>query len=121
MADIFQWWDTDLAASASGDLLSVDQTVAGQQRVLRRLLTSPGSYIWHPEYGAGLPKYIGSVVDAPGIEALIRAQLLLEAAVAQDPAPVIDVQPIPSGVFVKILYVDADTGKQVNLSFDVDK
>lgn len=121
MADLFQYWDQDLVAGPAGDLLPVDGTMLGQQRVLRRLLTSPGSYIWHPEYGAGLPAYIGDTADAPSIEALIRAQLLLEAAVLQDPAPVISVAPIPSGVFVRIQYVDGDTGKQVNLSFDVSK
>lgn len=119
--DLFQWWDQDLAVGPTGDLLPVDGTTQGQQRVLRRLLTSPGSYIWHPEYGAGLPAYIGQTADTQGIEALIRAQLTLEASVAQDPAPVIQVQPIPSGVFVQIRYVDGDTGKQVNLSFDVSK
>lgn len=119
--DLFQWWDQDLQSGPTGDLLSIDGTIMGQQRVLRRLLTSPGSYIWHPEYGAGLPAYIGSTADTASIEALIRAQLMLEAAVAQTPAPVVNVKAIPSGVFVQIQYVDGDTGKQVNLTFDLDK
>jgi hypothetical protein len=121
MADLFHWWDQDLEAGPTGDLFTVEGTSLGQQRVLRRLLTSPGSYIWHPEYGAGLPAYIGSTADVSSIEALIRAQMFLEASVAQDPAPVVTASEIPSGVFVQIQYVDADTGKQVSLSFDVDK
>lgn len=121
MADLYQWWDADLSVSTTGDLLAVFGTTLGQQRVLRRLLTSPGSYIFHPTYGAGLPAYIGQTADLPGIEALIRSQLYLEAAVSQTPAPVVTVSSIPSGVFVQIQYVDGDTGKQVSLSFDVDK
>jgi hypothetical protein len=119
MADLAHWFDDDLQVSATGDLLTIDGTVLGQQRVVRRLLTNPGSYIWHPEYGAGLPSYVGQTLDKDAIGALILSQLLLESAVSQSPPPQVTVTPITGGVFVQILYVDSDTGKQVNLSFDV--
>jgi hypothetical protein len=119
--DLYHYWGEDLTVGPTGDLLPVDGTTLGQQRVLRRLLTPPSSYVWHPTYGAGLPSYIGTTASVPAIESLIRSQIALEAAVASTPAPVITVTPIPSGVFVRIQYVDADTGTQVNLSFDLDK
>jgi hypothetical protein len=121
MADLAHWWSNDLSAGPAGDLLPVDGAVRGQQRVLRRLLTVPGSYIWHPEYGAGLQLYIGEAVDPSVIEAVVRAQIALEAAVLQTPDPEIIVQQIPNGVWVRIIYTDAETGLPVTLSFDVNQ
>ncbi len=119
MKDLYHYVGNDLAASATGDLQTVDGAIKGQQRILRRLLTNPKSYIWHPEYGAGLPSYIGALIDLPKIRALIRGQMLLEAAVAKTPEPVIDLQVIPEGLSAQIQYVDAVTKQAQTLSFSV--
>lgn len=121
MADLYEIWGQDLVASATGGLLTVDGSARGQQRVLRRLMTNPGSYIWEPTYGAGLPAYVGTALDVKAISALIRLQMSLESAVAPTPTPVIDVTHFAGGLSVSIKYVDADSGVQVNLSFDVSK
>ena len=63
-SDLAHWFGQDLNVAASGDLLTVDGTAKGQQRVLRRLLTNPGDYIWEPTYGAGLASKIGQPFDA---------------------------------------------------------
>ncbi len=127
MADIFHWWGNDLTFGATGDLLPVDGTVRGEQRVVRRLLTNPaangvsGDYLWHQDYGCGLPRFVGQPADVPAISALIRSQILMEAAVAPDPAPVITVTPIlPSGLYVVIQYVDAPSQEPVLLGFDIN-
>ncbi len=120
MADLFHRVDSDLSPSPIGDLQSVDGVTRGQQRILRRLLTSPGAYIWHPDYGAGLPALVGQTLDADTITAVIRNQLALEAAVAPQPAPVITVSPIANGVFVTIVYVDADSQTQATLAFNTN-
>jgi hypothetical protein len=117
--DLAHWFGQDLNAAASGDLLTVDGTVKGQQRVLRRLLTNPGDYIWEPTYGAGLASKIGQPFDAAACEALVQAQMFLEPAVAKSPAPVISVTEITNGLFVSISYTDSDTGQVVPLSFSV--
>jgi hypothetical protein len=117
--DLAHWFGQDLNVAASGDLLTVDGTVKGQQRVLRRLLTNPGDYIWHPNYGAGLASKIGQPFDAAACAALIKAQIFLEPAVARTPPPVIGVTQITNGLFVSIAYTDAPTGNPVALSFDV--
>jgi phage baseplate assembly protein W len=119
MADLSHWYGADIAQSPSGDLAPVDGLVRGEQRVLRRLLTNPGDYVWHPSYGAGLPRYIGATVDADAIEALIRAQLLAEDSVARIPDPQISVTPITDGIFVSIAYTDASSGQLARLSFNV--
>jgi hypothetical protein len=46
--------------------------------VLRRLLTNPGSYIWHLEYRAGLPQYLGQPAVLSAINSLIISQMFLE-------------------------------------------
>lgn len=119
MIDIDQTFGGDLAASQTGDLATADGTSAGTQRVLRRLLTNPGDYLFHPSYGAGLPARVGTLADAAGIRALIRGQMLLEPAVARSPEPVVVVTDITGGIAVAIKYTDAASGAAAALSFDV--
>lgn len=110
MADLHLEWGGDLAASVTGDLVTVEQPQLGTERVLRRLLTNPGAYIWQPGYGAGLARFVGQPVDAAGVEALIRSQMRLEPAVAQDPEPVVTVSTDTGGtLFVEVRYADAAT------------
>jgi hypothetical protein len=126
--DLFHYWGTDLTASNTGDLLTVNGIVRSQQRVLRRLLTNPatpttpGDYIFEPDYGAGLPQFIGQPFDRQKSVARIRGQMLLEDSVAPTPPPVINVAPIGTdntAFSVSITYQDAATNKQVTLSFNV--
>ena len=106
MSDINHTFGGDLAVSASGDLAAVSGGALGQQRVLRRLLTNAGDYIWQLTYGAGLPSMIGMTVDAAAISGLVRSQIFLESAVAHTPTPVIDVQAQSSIVSLQITYSD---------------
>ncbi len=125
LADLYQYIGSDLSASGSGDIQTATGTVRGQQRILRRLLTNPGDYIFHPEYGAGLPKYVGRIADIAKIKALVTGQMLLEDAVARSPAPVVGVSPIASadggGFAISIQYTDAPSSQPVTLSFSVGK
>jgi hypothetical protein len=41
LADVYHYIGGDISASNTGDLQGVTDTVRGQQRVLRRLLTNP--------------------------------------------------------------------------------
>lgn len=122
MADLAHWFGNDLAVGASGDLLSIDEPTRSEQRLVRRLLTNPGDYIWHPTYGAGLASYIGTPAAAKTIEAIVRAQLDLESAVANDPVPTVAVTTYETGVMtVTIVYFNTDVGTLRTLSFDVNK
>jgi hypothetical protein len=122
MADISHVFGQDIDTGPTGDLGVVTGTVQGQQRVLRRLLTAVASYIWPAApYGGGLASYIGTATPPNQIAGVIRAQLALESAVAQSPEPVINATPFPGGISVDVAYVDADTGQQVSLSFDVNE
>jgi hypothetical protein len=107
MFDINHTFGGDLAVAVSGDIAAVSGSALGQQRVLRRLLTNAGDYIWQLTYGAGLPSMIGMPVDAAAIAGLVRSQIFLESAVAQTPTPVIDVVAQNSIVSLQISYTDA--------------
>ena len=119
MADFDNLWSTDVVLTANGDVNTVTSTALGEQRVLRRLMTNPGDYIWHPDYGAGLPRYVGTNLNLLEIEGVIREQLAKEKAVTQSPPPVVKLRPILNGLFVNILWIDADTSQQATLEFDV--
>lgn len=132
MNDLFHYFGGDLSASPTGDLRPVSGSERGKQRILRRLMTNPREvlpdgtvlppdYIAHPDYGAGLPRYVGQVFDPRKVSARIRGQMMLEDVVAKTPAPVITVQPITGGMTVTIQYVDAKAKTQQTLSFNVSK
>lgn len=127
MADISQWFGNDITFSSSGDLQQVDGLDRGRQRILRRLLTNsnddglPADYIWHPEYGCGCPRRIGETRDVNAIATAIRAQIMSEASVAQNPLPTIIANPIENGVYVSVVYIDLETGQQATLSFNINQ
>lgn len=126
--DLWHFWGTDLTPSGAGDLLAVSGTARGQQRVLRRLLTNPatakapGDYVFHGDYGAGLPSFIGKPIDKQKVIAVILSQMLLEDSVARTPTPVVTLKQIGSdntAYGVNIAYNDAATNAPVTLAFSV--
>ena len=111
MADISHVVGFDLALGPTGDLAAVSDPSLGQQRVLRRLLTNPGDYIWNLTYGAGLPGMVGKIAQPMSIRGLITSQMLREAAVAQSPLPQVTVSSDNAGtVYAYVQYSDAATG-----------
>lgn len=123
MPDISHQWGSDLGTGSTGDIATASGPLLGQQRVLRRLLTNPGEYLWQPDYGAGLARFIGQPGNVLQIRAVVRSQIFKEAVVARTPEPVIDVELAPGGaagaVYVHIRYVDAPSGQTQILSFPV--
>ena len=119
--DVNHWMGGDMTVSPTGDLGLASADLRTQQRIVRRLVTNPGDYIFHTDYGAGLPQKIGETLDVPALRGLIRAQILQEAGVAQDPEPQVDVAAITGGVSVRILYSSAITREPVSLQFNVSK
>jgi hypothetical protein len=110
----------DLSQLYGNDLATVDTTILGQQRVLRRLLTNPGDYLWNASYGAGLAQFVGQPASAGRIRSVIRSQIFQEAVVARTPEPVIDVQVSPGGTVTALVsYADSTTGETQVLSFSV--
>lgn len=124
MSDLFHQWGSDLALGPTGDLATVSGSMHGQQRILRRLLTSPSDYIWQMDYGAGLGVFVGSPASPLHIRAVIRSQVFKEAAVARTPEPVIDVEMTPGagngGAYVHLRYSDSETNQTQPLTLTVN-
>lgn len=121
MQDLYHYIGSDLSTSPTGDLMPVSDIERGKQRVLRRLLTNPGDYIFHPDYGAGLGQKVGEILNVGEWTALIRGQMLLEDCVASQPAPTISLKSIQDGVTVSIAYTDAPSGQPATLSFSLTR
>jgi len=118
--DVGHYWGGDVILGLTGDFSRASHADRSKQRVLRRLLTNPGDYIFHPAYGAGLPKLVGQAIDLPKTQALIRGQMLLEASVAKSPGPTIKARLIPGGLSVAISYTVLPDRQPVSLSFSVE-
>lgn len=115
-------WGSDIVANA-GDLDLCNSAERSRQRVLRRLLTNPGSYIWVPSYGAGLPSFIGQALSTDNfdqIKSLILSNMFQEDSVSQNPPPKIFIQTIQNGVFVQINYNENPTQNPIVLNFDLN-
>ena len=119
MSDLSHLWGSDLALGPTGDLALAFGTDEGRQRVLRRLLTNPGDYLWQPTYGAGLPQKIGAPFAVAPISALIRTQMALEPAVVRNPEPAVTVTEVTNGLSATIAYIDAATDQPASLSFSL--
>ncbi len=119
--EIFQEFGNDLVVSDEGDLETVDGVALTNQRIVRRLLTtpisviSPPDYIDNPTYGAGTPQFIGQLQTPEIVEkitGLINSQIFLEDNVAQIPAPVITITGLPNQINCTILYQNILTNSQ---------
>ena len=121
MADLALEWGGDLSFTPGGDLVLSDADILTRQRIQRRLFTAVRGYLWHLEYGAGLPQKIGNVGTTMVIQALVSANISLEASVASYPRPKVTVTESTAsyGLFIiEIDYFNATLGEQVTLSFD---
>lgn len=118
MPDLQHTFGGDLTLSPTGDLALSQGAQLGQERVLRRLLTAPGTYVWQRDYGAGLPLFVGQVANKLRISAIARAQMYREDAVSRSPAPAVAVNAQPGSVVtLDINYVDAGTQAAVGATF----
>ena len=120
MADLAHVVGQDLQLGPTGDLAVVDGDAETQQRVLHRLLTSAGTYIWQLPYGAGLPALVGSVASQQQIAAIIRAQMGLEASVASSPEPQVTLASGGVGeISATITYTDNDSALVQTLTLPI--
>lgn len=128
LQDLYHFYGEDLTTDNTGDLALASGTTYTQQRILRRLLTNPatdtlpGDYVFHPDYGAGLPRFIGQPIDVAKIRALVLGQVLMEETVSKTPLPVVAVTQLPSNLSafsISITYTDATTGSPTVLTFSV--
>ncbi|TDR79996.1 phage tail protein [Paludibacterium purpuratum] len=119
MSDLYHYIGGDLTTSPTGDLALASGIERGKQRLLRRLLTNPGDYLFEPDYGAGLGREVGAASNLARVAATIRGQLALEPCVAANPPPTVELHAERDTLAVDIRYTDAPSGEPTTLSFDV--
>lgn len=117
--DAYVDWGGDFRVDAKGGLMMIDGDTEVRQRLERRLFTAVKGYVWHPDYGAGLPQKIGTVLSVEEIRAVCAAQLALEASVALSPPAKIFVTSNNKRdtITIEIQYWDAAKG--VSVSFTI--
>ncbi|WP_118181309.1 phage tail protein [Paraburkholderia phosphatilytica] len=134
MSDIYHYWGNDLTVSPTGDLEVASATDSTEQEIIRALLTNPllkdvsgdpvaqADYTDHPEWGAGLPRRIGSSIDSSELAALITSVLVTFPGVARVPIPSVSVVQDDLGTAtVDITYYNTITGRTAVISFDLNK
>jgi hypothetical protein len=122
MTEVYLEWRDDFHLAANGDLATCDSDVETRQRLERRLFTPQQGYVWHPDYGAGLPQRIGSPYTRNQITAIVSSQVYQEAAVAPFPPAQIGIDISPNQadlVGISIKYWDAVTGVAVSFIITV--
>jgi hypothetical protein len=111
MTDIAHLIGNDLTITSYGDVVMSNDVEEVQERVLRRLLSNPGSYYWHPGFGAGLARFLGQTLRTARIKGTIMKQILLERGVSKNPPPTITLTEYNGDTVVAtIKYIDANTG-----------
>lgn len=124
MADLDLGWGGDLDLDDSGDLLTISGVEEGYQRIQRRLFTPVRGYVFHSEYGAGLPQRIGRPATPGNINSLVTAHIGLESFVAKTPIPQISVdkEETVQGLFnIIINYQDSATGEPFAVSLEIPR
>ena len=92
-------WGGDLSIGPSGDVNVTSIETDIQQRIVRRLFTNRGDYIWNTGYGAGLGGFVGEPRSSEFIESTILNQLQLERLVAVTPTPIVKTSRPSTGLF----------------------
>ena len=122
MSEVSLEWRDDFQIAANGDLLLCDSDVETRQRLERRLFTPQKGYVWHPDYGAGLPQRIGSPYTINQIRAIVDSQVYMEASVAPNPPAQIGIDVSPNQadlVGISIKYWDAVSGVAISFVISV--
>lgn len=121
--DVYLVLGNDFVLSSTNDLLLANGSNLSQQRIIRRLITNPPNYIWHSDYGAGLPTYVGQPLTSDNFDTIkgtITSQIFLESSVSQNPQPQILLSSIQFGLFCQINYTLSPSLQPIVLTFGVE-
>jgi hypothetical protein len=120
--DIQQLFGNDISLDGTGNLSVSSGSEQAKEAIVRRLLTNPGDYIWHPDYGAGIGRFVGenlSTANYDEIRSTIVSQILLEETVAKNPVPQISFKALPGNILqASVVYYDAIDNVPKSISFN---
>jgi phage baseplate assembly protein W len=118
--DIAHEWSSDINLDIYNDIKMADGLDETNQRVLRRLLTNPGEYLWHQGYGAGLGRFVGAALSnevVQQINQLIISQMYLEDSVAKIPIPTVTLSQDIGQLECTIVYFNIAQNQLSTLNF----
>lgn len=106
-------WRGDFAVDDHGHLIMVEGDIAYQERIIRRLLTTPRlfdrytgvpiavpDYIFNPPFGAGLRRLVNRVISIDELTRLITGQILEDAETKKSVKPKVEVEMFDDGTLV---------------------
>lgn len=120
MTDINHIFGGDIGDFSGGDVFRAEGDTEDQQAIIRRLATNPGDYMWDPDYGAGLRRFIGGTSLAEA-ESVCVSQILLEDTVARHPAPVVKLRMDREVLLCTITYTKASSNELKSFSFSIEE
>lgn len=117
--DIYHYFSGDTSSDGVGGLLSADGVTESQQRIIRRVLTNPGDYIYDPSYGIGAGVYVGATTaELGGLKSRISNQILQEPSVSPSPAPEVTLKSDLGVLYISIKYMDVPSNTTQLLLFN---
>jgi len=134
MADLYLDFGTDLNFAPNGDLQLARGAILTNQRLARRFFTNPqqtdargsaiafADYLFHPDYGLGLGRFVDSLghrTTQRQIELLTAGQARLESAVAPLPLPSTQASLKANGELAISLRYSTRDGNQVLAGFSL--
>lgn len=118
--DIDHFFGGDIANHVARDLPTVNSDIETQRKIIRRLATNPKDYLWHPEYGAGLRRFVGAT-NLGEVEGVCVSQVAMEENVASYPAPTVTLQMSEGALVCLVTYTDATSNELKNFSFNIQE
>lgn len=114
MSDISHTLGYDIDLAENGDLAIASGSDIGKQRIIRRLCTNPGDYIFWLDYGAGLPQRIGTTDTLADISSTILEQMKMEPSISESPTPSIKMYNLNDGTRrISVQYSDSNTDETI--------
>lgn len=108
----------DIDLTSGGAVALVSEADETRQKILRRLCTNPGAYLWGLDYGAGLPALVGMTETTETISSVVQAQMALESGIDQMQPVTVTVTPLTGGKYTcSIQYTDSQTQTVQSLTY----
>ena len=120
--DVYHEIGDDIQLDSTNDLQLVFDTNETNQRIMRRLFTNKGTYIWNAAFGASIPWKLGETLSVEAYRDVINqvtAAVLEDDEVAKDPPPEISIKTTTNGLICYIRYYNLSSEEHDTITFKV--
>ena len=120
--DIYHEIGDDIQLDSTNDLLFVHDTTETNQRIMRRLFTNKGTYIWNSKFGASIPWKVGESLSLEVYKDIVNqvtASVLEDDDVAKSPPPEINIKTTSNGLICYIKYYNLSSDEHDTITLQV--